>query len=354
MGEVDMKLACFARPIFLAVFLGLFLGLFCLASATPSLAAEEPQQPWTVHVYVENDYFSDTDSDYSSGVKFSLISPDLSTFAECDRLPEWSHEYIERLPFINNPDPAVKRKVEFSLGQDIYTPSNAIRNNPNLVARPYAGWAYFATGFQARTSEQMDTIELQLGMVGPSSFGEDTQRIMHDLLDKRAPKGWGDQLKDEPGLVVIYEHKWQIAPFFSRDNFAMDAITHLGCSLGNVATYANTGFETRLGWNLPNDLGVSLIRPSCNPSVPTGKKTSGYFFAAVNGRAVLQDIFLDGNTFVDSPSVDKKPFVADLAAGVAIFVNKVKVTWTQVYRTKEFDGQAENHDFGSLAVTFFF
>ena len=80
------------RPVPLAVFFGLLLGLFCFAPATPSLAAEEPRPPWTVHIYVENDYFSGTDSDYSSGVKLSLISPDISTFAECGKLREWSHQ----------------------------------------------------------------------------------------------------------------------------------------------------------------------------------------------------------------------------------------------------------------------
>jgi hypothetical protein len=74
----------------------------------------------------------------------------------------------------------------------------------------------------------------------------------------------------------------------------------------------------------------------------------------VNGRAVLRDIFLDGNTFADSHSVDKKYFVADLAGGVAIYFEQFKLTWTQVLRTKEFDGQPDDHEFGSLSLTFFY
>ncbi len=338
----------------LIFFSGLFLSLSCLVAATPSLAREEPELPWTVHVYFENDLFTGTDRNYTNGVKISLISPDLADFVESGKLPEWSLAYISRLPFINDPDPDLKRKVEFSVGQNMYTPADISRSDLIVGDRPYAGWTYCATAFHARSREWMDTIELQLGMIGPNSYADETQKAVHDLRDLQRPNGWEHQLKNEPGLAAIYERKWQFAPFFSNGAFAMDAISHLGCSLGNVATYANTGFETRLGWNLPDDFGVSLIRPAGNTAFSVRQQQGGYLFAAVNSRAVLRDIFLDGNTFADSHSVGKKPLVADLAGGAALYFQQFKLTWTQVLRTKEFDGQPDNHSFGSLILSFFF
>ncbi len=337
----------------LALFSGL-LSLFWLAAPVSTLAANKMAEPWTVNAYFENDLFNGTDSDYTNGVKITLISPDLVNFVESGKLPDWSLKYIYRLPFINDPDPALKRKVEFSLGQNMYTPSDTSRRDLIADDRPYAGWTYFATAFHTSSSERMDTIELQLGLVGPQAYAEETQSAVHDLRDLERAKGWDHQLKNEPGLAAIYERKWQVDPFISRGTFAMDAITHLGCSLGNVATYANTGFETRLGWNLPDDFGVSLIRPAGNTGFSVRQQPGGYLFAGVNGRAVLRDIFLDGNTFADSHSIDKKPFVADLAGGAAIYLKKFKLTWTQVLRTKEFDGQPRNHGFGSLTLSFLF
>ncbi|MDD3814621.1 MAG: lipid A deacylase LpxR family protein [Desulfocapsaceae bacterium] len=341
------------RPAILVVFSAL-LCLFCLAAARPSLAVEEAELPWTVNIYFENDLFTGTDRNYTNGVKISLISPDLVSFVESGKLPDWSLEYIYRLPFINDPDPALKRKVEFSLGQNMYTPADISRSDLIPDDRPYAGWTYFGAAFHTRSSERMDTIELQVGMVGPDSFAEETQKAVHDLRDLQRPNGWDNQLKNEPGLAAIYERKWQLEPVFSRGIFAIDAITHLGCSLGNVATYANTGFESRLGWNLPDDFGVSLIRPAGNTSFSTRQQQGGYLFVALNTRVVLRDIFLDGNTFADSHSIGKKIFVADLAGGAAIYFKQVKLTWTQVLRTKEFDGQPDNHSFGSLILSFFY
>jgi len=346
-----MSIPRFCPP---AIFLGLSLCLCCLAAPTPSPAEEEVELPWTMHVYFENDLFTGTDRNYTNGVKISLISPDLVSFVKSGKLPEWSLEYIYRLPFINDPDPTLKHKVEFSIGQNMYTPADTSRSDLIDNDRPYAGWTYGAVAFHTRSSERMDTIELQLGLVGPQSYAKETQNAVHDLRDLQRANGWEHQLKNEPGLAAIYERKWQIDPFFSRGAFAMDAITHLGCSLGNVATYANTGFETRLGWNLPDDFGVSLIRPAGNTGFSAHQQPGGYLFAAVNGRAVLRDIFLDGNTFADSYSISKKPFVADLAGGAALYLKQYKLTWTQVLRTKEFDGQPDSHSFGSLIFSFFF
>jgi hypothetical protein len=338
----------------LPLFSVLPLCLLCLVPATLSRAAEEPKLPWTANVYFENDRFAGTDSEYTNGMKISLISPDLVSFAESGKLPAWSLHYIYMLPFINDPDPALKHKVEFSLGQNMFTPADTFRSDLIVEDRPYAGWTKVAAAFHTKSSERMDTIELQLGMVGPSSFAKETQDLVHDLIDEQRANGWEHQLKNEPGLAAIYERKWQLDPFFSRETFALDAITHLGCALGNIATYANTGFETRLGWNLPDDFGVSLMRPAGNTGFSAGQRPGGYFFVAVNGRAVLRDIFLDGNTFAHSHSVDKKPLVADLAGGAALYLKQFKLTWTQVLRTKEFHGQPDNHSFGSLIFSFLY
>jgi len=340
-----------ASAILRAVALSLF---FCLTAPTPSTAAAETSLPWTLSAYLENDLFTGTDRNYTNGVKLSLISPDLYSFVESGKLPEWSLPYIHQLPFINDPDPLVTRRVEFSLGQNMYTPADISRSDLIADDRPYAGWSYFGAGFHTRIGNRMDTIELQLGLIGPESFAEETQKGVHDLRNLQRPNGWDHQLKNEPGLAAIYERKWRLAPFFSKNNFEMDAITHLGCALGNVATYANSGMETRLGWNLPEDFGVSLIRPAGSTRFATRKNRGGHLFAAVNGRAVLQDIFLDGNTFAHSHSVEKKPFVADLAGGAAFYFNQFKLTLSQILRTKEFRGQSDSHSFGSITLSFFF
>jgi hypothetical protein len=129
---------------------------------------------------------------------------------------------------------------------------------------------------------------------------------------------------------------------------------HTGGALGNVATYFNAGLEVRCGLNLPRNFGVSLIRPAGSTRFTPGEKPSIYLFGAVNGKYVLQDIFLDGNTFTDSHSIDKEDWVADFAAGISLSYRNMMLTFTHVTRTKEFVGQDSSHNFGSLTLSFFY
>ena len=314
--------------------------------------------PWTHTFYFENDLFNGTDSNYTNGVKYSVISPDLSPDAPNGRLPRKVLEYVHRIPFIKKSPSDYTHKIEFSLGQNMYTPTDTSRSGLIKDDRPYAGWLYISTSYHRKYSTEesirfMDTVEVQLGVIGPASFAEDTQRLVHRLRGIPVPKGWDHQLKNEPGIAAIFERKWLFHPVESK-HFSYDAITHIGGALGNVYTYLNTGMEIRAGWNIPADFGVSLIRPAGSTRLSIGKDFALFGFGAVNGRLVLRDIFLDGNTFADSHSIDKKPFVADLAAGIALQFRNLMVTWTEVLRTREFRDQGDDHSFGAIAISFSF
>jgi hypothetical protein len=76
-----------------------------------------------------------------------------------------------------------------------------------------------------------------------------------------------------------------------------------------------------------------------------------YLFTGAEGRAVARNIFLDGNTFRDSRSVEKKLFVGDLQFGIAFTWSNVRLSYTHVLRTREFKIQDERDDFGALSLS---
>lgn len=80
------------------------------------------------------------------------------------------------------------------------------------------------------------------------------------------------------------------------------------------STVSRAGGDLRLGWTLPGDYGTSIIRPGGDTNSPpsvndrrlTSREAFGfYFFCSISGRLVLRDIFLDGNSFSRSHSIDK-------------------------------------------------
>ncbi len=322
------------------------------------MAAEDQDNRWAQSIYFENDLFNGTDSNYTNGIKYSLISPDLSPHAKQAHFPRKVLELVHKIPFIRDSSPEYSHKAEFSLGQNMYTPADISRSDYIADDRPYAGWTYVGLGYhrQSKFEEHLDfvdSLEIQMGMVGPLSFAEETQTLVHELRDIPTAKGWDHQLKNEPGLLVAFERKW----LFTRASDRLlnsDAIVHAGGVIGNVATYLNSGLEVRYGMNLARNFGISTIRPAGSSLFTPHDKPTIYLFGAVNGKYVLHDIFLDGNTFTDSHSIDKKAFVADFAAGISIGHHNLMLTYANVTRTKEFVGQDDVHHFGSLTLNFFY
>ena len=76
-----------------------------------------------------------------------------------------------------------------------------------------------------------------------------------------------------------------------------------------------------------------------------------YFFAGLEGRYVARNIFLDGNTFADSHSVSKNPFVGEFQAGAAVTWGHLRLTFTHILRTREFEGQTQPDQFGAISLS---
>lgn len=335
---------------------------FGAVMAFPALGADRsPSETSTFTVIFENDLFGGRDNQYTNGIQIGWLSPDLNHYAEEKRLPRWFLPIVARMPFINLPDS--QHNVGFVLGQQIYTPRNV--QTPSLIQddRPYAGWLYGGLAFISKNEISLDTLELQLGVIGPASLAEQAQELVHDLRDIPIAKGWDNQLDNEPGVALVYAHKRHLSRSDSAAGWGYDLIAHAGGVIGNVYTYVNAGGELRFGWNVPGDYGTSIIRPGGDTNAPTtvndprlaSRENFGvYVFTAVSGRAVLRDIFLDGNSFKSSHSVDKKPLVGDFVAGLSVAAGSWKLSYAQAWRSREFDGQDRIHNFGSISASYTF
>jgi hypothetical protein len=334
--------------------LGFAAGVFAQTPAAPTPVARARAAP-VFTVYFENDTFTGTDQHYTNGLKFSWLSADLADWGQTG----WRKTMIEILPFVNRKEG--QKNLGLAFGQNIYTPRDIARINPDPVDRPYAGWSYLELAFVSKTPAISDTVAIQAGLVGPHSLAEDTQRIVHRWSGSTRPRGWDYQLRDELGVNLVYERRWRLYARALVQTLGLDLVPHAGVSLGNVQAYANAGGTLRLGLNLPSDFGVQLARPGSvggtpaddlDPRVALDRNFSAFIFGAADGRAVARDIFLDGNTFRRSRSVNKEPFVADLSAGAGFIAGPWQLTCTQVWRTREFGAQRGRwNNFGSVSLS---
>ena len=328
--------------------------------AVDEIGGAQPLRFGSFSLYTENDkYFAGTDQNYTNGLKLSALSTDLRSFTD-DSVPAPIRGLSRLLGGVITDD--LPYKLGLSLGQNIYTPANTAATAPIPTDRPYAAWLYLGIAFQVyhppATTDgglaRLDVFEVTAGMVGPAALGREFQNGFHDLIGVDRANGWDNQIENEPGLNLVYERKYRLSTAHARTGWGADFIPHAGLSLGNIFTYANAGFEVRAGYSLPADFGSNLIRPSGDSNALKRTPFNAFLFAAVDGRAVARDITLDGNTFRDSPSIDKKHFVADLYAGLGLGTTNWQLTYAQTYRTVEFQGQTKRSVFGSISLSFFY
>lgn len=97
-----------------------------------------PKSGGTIHVYIENDSFANTDRNYTSGVKFGWSSPDLSKFSETPVAKPFL-PVLNVVPFIN--EPADQKNLVLALGQN-YTPGYYSTSPASDPTGPGTGYLY--------------------------------------------------------------------------------------------------------------------------------------------------------------------------------------------------------------------
>ncbi len=321
--------------------------------AQPALASDASEKDKrTVTVVLENDVFYNTDRHYTNGVRASWAG-------SINGAPDWARTIADWVPFFPKTGDI---HTLYTLGQNMYTPSDITLESPPLNDRPYAGWLYGAVGLVKETDKQLDQLTLSLGIVGPSAFAEDTQKFVHRVIDSNDPKGWHAQLGNEPALLLSYQRSWREAISRPVKALTVDVTPTLGAALGNVFTHASVGATVRLGnitpldnrtGHRPLDFGPPRIQPSAPGSgfFFSAERFTWYLFAGVEGRAVARNIFLDGNTLGHSRSVNSEPLVGDAQFGIVAAWRDWRASYTHVLRTREFAGQRERDDFGAFSVS---
>lgn len=329
-----------SRPWRLSIAIATLGLLYGLAGAPPALA-EDPGG--TYNLLIENDVFTGTDQHYTNGLRLSYLSGD-------NAVPDFIRQFAKAMPFVR-PDAVLR--AGYAIGHNIYTPNDITSAAPVANERPYAGYLYAGFAVVAESNNILDTWEFDLGIVGPSAQGETVQNEFHKLIGVAGAQGWANQLGDEPTLSLTHERKWRHLWPRPRSGLTLDVTPHLGVGLGNVSSYLNGGVTVRVGEGLARDFGPPRIRPSLPGSgfFKEADSMGWYLYAGVDGRAVANNLFLDGNTFRDSLSVDKKTWVGDLQVGLVLTFPKARVAYTHVFRGKEFEGQAKGDHYGAISLS---
>ena len=298
----------------------------------------------------ENDSIgSGADQNYTNGVR-------LSYFDVNSPFPDFAHKIADLVPTFSINETS---SVFYSVGQNLYTPKDISSAQQDPDDRPWAAFLYGSIGMASITGNHVDELEATIGVIGPLALGEQVQKAVHrHVTQSPQPRGWSNQIKNEPALILSAQRRWPQALYYEASGLALTAAPYLGASLGNVYTYASSGISARIS---PSSSRWSDTPQRVRPAMTgTGffetpdDNWDWYIFGGIEGRAVARNIFLDGNTFTDSHSVDKFPLVGDTNIGVAFTYGDTRISYTLVRRTREFKTQDSADMFGAISLVYKF
>lgn len=326
---------------------GAFAAACLLLAGAPAAAQEvapDGGRP-VLSLIVENDLFGGTDRNYSNGLRLAWTS-------RANDVHPWLQQIARTQPWLELEGDELRQGA--ALEHLIFTPDDISLADPPADQRPYAGYlgAHAFAAARGETSER--SLSVRLGIVGPSAGGEFVQVNWHQLIDGQEPLGWDAQLHDEIVFAVEGQRLERLAALGDPRGWSGDVIGHAGLSLGTLRTDLSLGATARFGFGLESDFAPPRIRPALAPSAVfrPSQPSGAYVFLGFGRYAVARDVFLDGNTFRDSRSVDRDAFVADAQAGVAAHFGRMRAAFTYVVRSEQFATQNGPDRFGAVSVTF--
>ncbi len=306
-----------------------------------------------VAVLEENDVANigdglDTDRDYTQG-GFAALT------LSAEDTPDWARDAAAAVPLFRG---ATEIHLGLLLGQEMYTPEDLFARRPNPDDRPYAGWLYAGLALEGRTldtnaerrRDRRDLLELDLGVVGNASLAEPSQALSHRILGIDEAEGWDNQLENEPAIQAAWERRWRALRGDCGGGWSAEAIPLVRVRAGTVRLDAAAGGLARFGWNVPRDFGPTTVDGTGLGKDASRPSPWAYLHGGGEARGVVHDLFLEGGTFEDGPSVSATDLVHDATAGIAAGWGPLSAGFSQTWRSPEFRERRRYHRFSTILV----
>ena len=296
----------------------------------------------------ENDLFVGDDNGYTNGMGFTFGKGPFKEFNN-DNLPKWLH-WLTKSLYVSTMENK-QRGVAHMFFQRMQTPEDLTETALIIDDLPYAGlfaWQGTLFAWDERVSDQLS---LYLGAVGPITLAEQTQILIHDITSADEPKGWDNQIENEPIFKIEAQRVWSLYRSAGTGK-QFDILGLWGAGIGNLESATKAGLAIRWGTNLQSSFPAFSLQADrqINPLSLT-PKNDFYLFFGVRAGVVFNDILIDGNTFKDSHSVPLEHYQDQVSTGVVWSFGKNAFVFqisSISSTTKIID---ERNNFGALSYT---
>ncbi|NVJ61916.1 MAG: lipid A deacylase LpxR family protein [Gammaproteobacteria bacterium] len=312
--------------------------LILVCNSANSSEAIQDKQHW-FSLTLDNDIFIGSDSGYTNGLYLSFYESSNTNKLEMPVLTRWMKSSLKEA------NPRLSYNAT-TFGQVIVTPSNIEDPTPNPNDIPYAGLAFLHQVGIQDYGVVADKASVTLGIVGPSSGAESTQKYIHEITGSQQPKGWDYQVKDEIVFQVARGRAWKI---WASENEHFDIVSGGDIKLGTLESSINVGSVIRYGRYMADTYSSVLLNDDRTTN-PININNGWYFYAGVSANYIGNLIYLDGNTFRESPSIgyDRLQFNGQFGLTYAFDGFSISLARNNIDLKKDNKSLARLKEYGSM------
>jgi lipid A 3-O-deacylase len=324
------------------------------ANGEPTAEQEQPgsdPSSWFI-LTLENDLFFLTDDGYTSGVSAGWGHGPYDSLEDTS-MPNWLRAFFGWTYINGSADNDYV--LSYRITQGIYTPTDISDPEPILDDRPYAGTLTWQGKIRNYDDRLAQTLGLELGVVGPASFAEQTQEFVHEITGSEIAQGWDNQIDNEPVFRIDAERIQQLGLLNGTNKIQFDSTLYMNAGLGNLRSDIGTGLIFRMGTGLAESFAFVSPAPDHGANTLAGWPSKGFEWqlsVSAYGRYVLNDITLDGNTFKDSQSIDLKNEQGMVSASLASNWQNWGFILSVNRGTDTFEDQSSVTKYGAVSITY--
>lgn len=304
------------------VFTPFLLGMLCVAVTAADVNAR------SVFIFaVANDGVVIDDNDFTHGIS-------LGYYLDIDEI-SWLASPLEAIAMARD---SRQYKLGFQLSQMMWSPLDISKEYPEPDERPYAGIIALETELALMGHKNADKLSLFMGVIGPSSYMEETQKFMHEIIKSPTPDGWDNQVENQALLNINYEKQHVLYRQMEPTSAGIELSHSMRLMAGNYRSEVATGLIARWGEDLENSFASSTInrQDPVNAGLITGENAGYYFFGGIDGLYRFNDITIDGDVPAEVYPVTVEPWQLTTALGVVYYRVNWGASLTFAVKTSEY------------------
>lgn len=288
---------------------GLALAAACATNTASDHGTVASNVDWAsggIRIEYDNDLLVNSDNKFTNGFSVQWHS-DVATSWDGVGVPRWM-KFGRHLPAMQSSN--LYNRVGLAIGQNMQTPNDLAASHVIVDDVPYAGTLGFEMNWIAFDDDTFGGYALIVGVVGPASGAEATQKAIHKMIGAEKPMGWDNQIPDEPAVNFNGMFKKKIFRTEVKGHLSADVALNADFGLGTAMTFGEVAGEIRAGWNVPfgftfvpDPIGRSIAYDATIPHQQDGH--TSIYVSLVHRRTYMQHfVFLDGSLWRDTHNVE--------------------------------------------------